>query len=95
MEAQRRRHAVEEPRCARVDNNQVYHEVAGRMATRKVRIAEEVELTEADAAAAAGGGGGGARAKGTRKGACVRACVRAFWVLLLSGVSPATDGLAD
>lgn len=99
VEAQRKRHVVEGPRCARVDNNQVrwlsgyhllithhdddydtpthlftftpnqpqvYHEVAGRMAARKVRIAEEVELTDGGGAASAG-----ARAKGgARKGTC-------------------------
>lgn len=58
----------------------MYHEVAGRMAARKVRIAEEVELTEGGEGS---GGGGGARTKGgARKGAYV--CAFASLCLSLS-----------
>jgi len=65
LEAAKRKHVVEESRCARVDNNQVYAEVAGRMArANKVRIAEEIEYEEGGGSGGGAGGGGGGRRKG-------------------------------
>lgn len=53
---------------------QVYHEVAGRMAARKVRIAEEVEFTDGGGAAGSAGGAG-ARAKGGARKGAFKICV--------------------
>lgn len=65
IEAAKRKYMVEEPRCARVDNNQIYAEVAGRMArANKVRIAEEIEYEEGGGSGGGVGGGGGGRRKG-------------------------------